>query len=239
MLYGTGSYATEAFLGAQYAASTFGLKLVSQQLAATDTDMSGAISSFKAAGAQDVVMVALAPQDFNAISAAQAANYTPTWVAASFLASALTTSIAPVLESNKFLVMGNGGNVDTADLSSNAPGVRLAIAAYKHFFHTAPVNPAVLYGYAQALVLEQIIAKACGKGNTLSRGALVQALAKIKTLTTQGLLPPLNYSVHEVNVPPTTEIYLSSVNTKVLGSLKAATGYFQAPQAKGLNLNGN
>ena len=239
LLYGTGPYATEADLGAQFAASTYGLKLVSQQLAATDTDMSGAIQSFKSAGAQYVIMVSLAPQDFDAISAGQAASYSPTWVAASFLASALTTSIAPVLESNKFLVMGNGGSVSTADLSTKGPGVKAAIKAYKGFFHTAPTNPAVLYGYAQAMALEQIMAKACGKGNTITRASMVKALGSIKTLTTQQLLPPLNYSVHKVNVPPTVQIYLSSVNTKALGSLQAASPYFASPAATKLNLNGN
>ncbi len=239
ILYGTGSYGTEAYLGAKFASQVYGLNLVSQQVAATDTAMGGPILSFKSAGAKYVIMVALAPQDFNAIAAAQASGYSPTWVAASFLASALTTSASSVLTSNNFLVMGNGGNVDTADLSDASPGVKVAVSAYERYFHAAPKDPAVLYGYAQADALEQIIARTCQNGGELTRANLVRTLASMKTLTTQGLLPPLNYSVHKVNVPPTTQIYLSKVDTTVLGSLKAASSYFAAPEASKLNLQGN
>jgi ABC-type branched-subunit amino acid transport system substrate-binding protein len=239
LLYGTGPYATEANLGAQFAASTYGLKLVSSQLAASDTDMTAAIQSFKSSGAKFVIMVALTPQDFDAVSAGQAAGYSPTWIAASFLSTALTTSIAPVVESNKFLVMGNGGNVSTSDLSGKSAGVKTVIQAYRGFFHAAPTNAAVVYGYAQAMALEEIITKACGKGNTLTRASMVKALGSIKTLNTNGLLPPLNYSQHKANVPPTVQIYLSSVSASALGSLKPATGYFSSPAATKLNLNGN
>jgi Periplasmic binding protein len=238
-LYGTGAYATEADLGAKFAAQQYGLKLVGQQLADTDTDMSGAVSAFKGAGAKYVVMVSLAPQDFNTISAAQAADYHPMWVAASFLASALGTSAGPVMKSSNFYVMGNGGNVDTANLSGTAPGVKDAIAAYKKYFHKTPDNPAILYGYAQAAALDEVISKSCSNGTAPTRGGLVKALASISTLNTDGLLPPLNYSVHKANVPPTDEIFLSKVNTKVVGSLENETSYFAAPEAAKLDLNGN
>jgi ABC-type branched-subunit amino acid transport system substrate-binding protein len=123
VLHGVGAYGDDAKNGTEWVAQRHGLKVVSQQVAATDTEMSAPMLAFRQADAKVAFLVALAPQQNNAIAAADAINYRPIHVAASFLPSAMTTTIAPTLKSNRYYVMGNGGGPAEAPLSSTGAAV--------------------------------------------------------------------------------------------------------------------
>jgi ABC-type branched-subunit amino acid transport system substrate-binding protein len=243
LLHGVGAYGDDAKAGFVYAAQSRGLKTVTQQVAATDTDMSGPMLAFKQAGATVALLIALAPQDNNAIAAADAIGYQPTIIAASYLSSALDTSIGGTLKSSRYYVLGNGGGPSIADLSSDSPLVKRAIQMYTQFFHQAPTDSSILLGYAQGYVYKNVMQAACGTGlkskknprvkiyKSLTRQSFLNALVRTKNLDMQGLLPDLNFANTYKKLPPTLAAYLSQVDTSVPGTLKAVTNYFTASDA--------
>jgi ABC-type branched-subunit amino acid transport system substrate-binding protein len=243
LLYGVGAFGDDAKAGMAYIAKSRGLNPVYSQVAGTDTDMSGAMLSFKQAGAKVAVLIALAPQDNNAIAAADAINYQPTFVAGSFLVSALNTSIAPTLKSSRFYEIGNGGGPSTAPLSSTDPLVAHAAATYQQFFHKPLTDSSVIYGYAQGYIYKTAMKTVCGAGTKdpknpkkkiykpLTRAGLTTAFTSMKNVDMGGLLPTLDFTLTQHALPPTLAVYLSQVDTSVNGSLKAVTKYFQAPDA--------
>src|SRR6185312_729333 len=100
----------------------------------------------------------------NAIAAMDSTGYQPTIVAASYLSSALDTSIGPTLKSSRYYVLGNGGGPSIADLSSDSPLVKRATQMYTAFFHQAPTDSSILLGYAQGYVYKNVMQAACGPG---------------------------------------------------------------------------
>jgi ABC-type branched-subunit amino acid transport system substrate-binding protein len=238
-LYGVGGFAEDGKRGIEYMANARGLKVVYQQVPATQPDMSGPMIAMERAGVKAVLANALTPQTLNAVAAAESIGFRPTFVGSTFQASALDSSLRPALTSGRVFILGNGGGPTTASLLSRQPGPRRAVADYTRFFHKPPSEPAMLYGYAQAYVFGEILKAACAnprnpkRPKPITRASLVAAFKKIKSMRTEGLLPPLNYSL--TGRPPTRQIFMSVVDANVQGGLRPITGYFQAPEGARYN----
>jgi ABC-type branched-subunit amino acid transport system substrate-binding protein len=233
-LYGVGAFAEDGKRGVQFMADARGLKVVYQQVPATQPDMSGPMIAMERAGVKAVLANALTPQTLNAVASAESINFKPTFVGSTFQASALDTSLKAALTSGRVFILGNGGGPTAASLLSPAPGVKRAVADYTKFFHKPPSEPAMIYGYAQSYVFAQILKAACAnpanpkKPKALTRASVVAAFKKIRNMDTEGILPPLNYSL--TGLPPTRAIFMSRVDATAQGGLRPITGYFQAPE---------
>lgn len=188
-IYFTGEYGANGLAGSKYFASQHGMTVEEAQINSTDTDMTAQITRFKASGVNALALTA-APQA--ASSAAVAAQQV-----------GLDVPIA-----------ANNPNFSPGMLAGPA-----AAALREHFYFATPVptfdqaqqlltdytakfevdgalQPAltVIYGHADAVVMKQILERACASKDLTPEG-VTTAKQSLTNPDTQGLTVPLDFTV--------------------------------------------
>jgi ABC-type branched-subunit amino acid transport system substrate-binding protein len=228
-LYFEGDYGEGGLKGVQYAAKQFGLKVVQQKIAATDTDMSGQVAAFKRAGVKAMWLTVGPKQLASAAGVAKSVGLNVPIGGNNpiFSPLLLKTAVGPILEKN-VTVFGS-----TAPASLDKPSVTKANAAYKKYYPKGLQQAAVMAGWSEAEVMNQVLTKACDNKD-LSRAGIVNALHSISNLDTGGLISgPLDYT--NVGQPSTKSVYVVKISGSAKGGQEAIGGPYEADAAKNYN----
>jgi len=226
-LYFEGDYGEGGLKGVKYAAQKHGLKVVEQKIKATDTDMTGQVSAFKSAGVK-ALWVTTGPKQLASLAGVAASvglNVPIGTNNPAFSPVLLQTPVAKSLEAN---VTSFGS---TAPISLDKPAVKATAAAYRKDYPNGTPQAAVVAGWAEAEVMNQVLQKACANKD-LTRQGVVSALHSLSSVDTGGLIAaPLDYT--KVGQPSTKAVYVVGVDHKALGGQKVLAGPYVSPTAQG------
>lgn len=156
----------------------------------TDTDFTGVISNLKSDNVKLVFVLPSAAQVGTLVSQAAAASYDAQWilpVPGSFDATLLDGPAKAQLEQR--LWIGSGQAPYTAD-SEAAKKVRTLFEASDA---KVPPQMAILSGYAQAQIWDNLLKASCSAGD-LSREGVMNVFKTLKNVDTGGLLVPLDFT---------------------------------------------
>ena len=183
-IYFEGEYGANGLAGSKYFASQHEMTIDEAQIKSTDSDMTAQVTKFKADGVK-AILLTTAPRR-------------PPPRPASPPRSGLNVPI-----------LGNNPVYDPSLLKSPAgPAIQahLIVASPVTTFDTQqqllkdytakyPGTPSlgVVHGYADAVVMDQILEKACANGD-LTRAGVTAAKASLSNVDTKGLVVPLDYS---------------------------------------------
>ena len=184
-IYFEGEYGANGLAGSKYFASQHKMTIDEAQIKSTDSDMSAQVTKFKADGVK-AILLTTAPK-----ATASAAG-----VAAQVGLNVPILGNNPVYDPVAAQEPGRPGD-------QGAPARRLA---GDHVRHPAadcsrttaakyPGTPSlgVVHGYADGVVMDQILEKACANGD-LTRDGVTKAKASLSNVDTKGLVVPLDYS---------------------------------------------
>ena len=219
-----GDYGENAAAGSRAAAAQYGLKLVEQQIKPTDADLTGQITALRGKGAKFVLLATTPSQTASAVGVAAATGYAATFLAAgpAYHPALLKTQVKDAIVHNLLV------STPVAPLSSNVPGATTVRQAYQAKYPNQPASVFVTYGYAQAMVTEQILKAACDKG-ALTRPGLQTAFHSLTHADTAGLVAPMDYS--QTGQIPARQVYLARPDPAVLGGLTQVQDLFTDPLA--------
>src|SRR4051812_43617231 len=228
-LYFEGDYGEGGLIGVKYAAKQNGLTVVEQKIKATDTDMSGQIAAFKRAGVKAMWLTVGPKQLASAAGVAKSVGLNVPIGGNNpiFSPLLLKTAVGPILEKN-VTVFGS-----TAPASLDKPSVNKANAAYKKYYPNGLQQAAVMAGWSEAEVMNQVLTKACDNKD-LSRAGIVNALHSISNLDTGGLISgPLDYT--QIGQPSTKSVYVVKISSSAKGGEETIGGPYEADAAKNYN----
>jgi ABC-type branched-subunit amino acid transport system substrate-binding protein len=183
-IYFEGEYGANGLAGSKYFASQHKMTIDEAQIKSTDSDMTAQVTKFKADGVK-AILLTVAPK-----------------------ATASAAGVAAQVGLN-VPILGNNPVYDPSLLKSPAgPAIlaHLLVASPVTTFDTQqqllkdytakhPGTPSlgVVHGYADAVVMDQILEKACANGD-LTREGVTAAKASLSNVDTKGLVVPLDYS---------------------------------------------
>ncbi|QFG22213.1 ABC transporter substrate-binding protein [Actinomadura sp. WMMB 499] len=188
-IYMQGEMGENSLKGSEYAAEQLGLKLVSQQIKPTDTDLTSQVNAMKAAGVKAILLDSTAQQTAAVAGSAQTAGLDVPIMGnvASFATSLLSTAAAPALTEHYYRVSGVGL------IGQDSPEVRKLADKYKAEY--GPEQPesggAVVLSYVTTHLFAEVIGNTC---DDLTREGVLAARAKVTDFTMPGLGPALNLS---------------------------------------------
>jgi ABC-type branched-subunit amino acid transport system substrate-binding protein len=226
-LYFEGDYGEGGLKGVKYAAAKHGLKVVEQKIKATDTDMTGQVSAFKQAGVK-AIWVTTGPKQLASVAGVAAAQGLDVPIAGNnpiFSPLLLQTPVGKVLEKNVTVFSG------TAPIALDKPAVAKAAGAFKEDYPKGVAQGAVIAGWAEGEVMNQVLTKACGNKD-LTRKGVVAALHSVKNLDTGGLIAaPMDFT--NVGQPSEKAVYVLTIDKGAVGGARALGGPYTSPTAQG------
>ncbi|GAA2442581.1 ABC transporter substrate-binding protein [Streptomyces glaucus] len=216
-----GDYGANALEGSKWAAGRAGLKVVGQEIKATDTDLSAQVSALRKAGVKAVLISAGPAQTASlaGVAASRGLRVPIVSSAPGFAPQLMKTPAAAALESMLHVVSA------APAVSSGLPGVRRMVAAYEKKYPGSPVDSGVLSGYNAAHLLAVGLEKACEEGS-LARADVVRAHRSQKNADT-GLGTPQDFT--DVSRPASLETYVLRPDRKATGGLVGVEDAHRAP----------
>ena len=213
-IYIDSEYGQNGLLGTKAYAKAHGLKVVEAPLAGTDTDLTATITKLKSEGVTAIAIttapaasasaaIQMKTQGLSVPLLASAGSFAPSLLKDDTAASALS-ELATVMNSN-------------APFSADLPAAKKIRDEYAAKGVTDEPSTYVPYGYTAGKVWEAILKQACSDGD-LTRQGILDAKAKIKGLTTDGLTGDLDYSVP--GAPPARESFVLGIDKSAQGGLK-------------------
>ncbi len=195
-IYFEGEYGANGLAGSKYFASQHKMTIDEAQIKSTDSDMTAQVTKFKADGVK-AILLTTAPK-----------------------ATASAAGVAAQVGLN-VPILGNNPVYDPSLLKSSAgPAImaHLLIASpvttfdnqqqlLKDYTAKYPGTPSlgVIHGYADAVVMDQILEKACANGD-LTRDGVTKAKLSLSNVDTKGLVVPLDYS--KAGQSPSSESFI-------------------------------
>lgn len=214
MVYLEGDYGESAHQGAEAFAERNDITLVASLVKPTDSDMTAAVNTALQQGA-DAFFIGSVP--------------------------AHTSSVATVLEaSGEDVVMGGSWPSYTASLVNNTGGEYLQehfyagsmattleveagapiLEAYEAKYNAVPETNQVPMGYGIAAMVHQVLEQACANGDLTPEG-VVAAKVELGTLTSDGVMPNMDYTVPGNS--PTLEEFIVQLDPEVDGGIKTVS----------------
>lgn len=219
-----GEYGANGLAGSKYFAQQNGLKLVDAKVTSLDTDVQSIVTKFKGQGVKAIVLSTTPPQTASAAanSAGLGLNVPLIGNSVSFAPALLDTPAAPAL--SRLFVVASAVPYDSpvAKAKELAKQFEAARTGLKPTF-------AVQYGYAQGLIWQQILTKACA-AKDLSRAGIHAAPNSSSKITTDKLVSKLDFS--KPGSPSSRDVYIAQVDKSVPGGLKQVQALKQFPDAK-------
>jgi ABC-type branched-subunit amino acid transport system substrate-binding protein len=223
-IYIDGEYGANGLRGAQYFADKHKLKIVTQKVTSTDTDMKAAVTKFKG---EKVKAIALTTSPAQTASAAAnnaglkldvpLVGNNPTF------APQLLDTPAKAALAKLYLV------ASSVPFGSDVPKAVDIAKKYKDSGATELPNAGVPYGYAIGSILGQLLEKACSNKD-MTRDGIQKALQQSTSITTDNLVADLDFS--STGTPATREVYIAVPDEKVDGGLRQVKPLFASDDAK-------
>ncbi|MFE9776246.1 ABC transporter substrate-binding protein [Streptomyces sp. NPDC005931] len=210
-VYFEGDYGANALEGSTWAAKKAGVKVAAQKIKATDTDLSAQVSTLRKKGVKAILISAGPAQTASLVGVAASRGLRVPVVsnAPGFAPQLMKTPAAPALAGMLHMVS------PAPAVSSDIPGVKTMVAAYKKKYPGSPVDSGVLSGYNAAQLMGANLKKACEAGG-LTREDVVKAHRAQKNADT-GLGTPQDFS--DVDRPASVKAYLLRPDTKAVGNV--------------------
>jgi ABC-type branched-subunit amino acid transport system substrate-binding protein len=218
-------YGLEAALGSRYAASQLGLRLTEIRLDPAQLDVSAQVAQLLAAKVR-AVLVTTGPQQTAAlVGAGAAAGLTAPVIGnnPTYLPALLRTPAGPALQ-KLFMLVGPSNPVSAG--GSAVTGVLDALRAAEPAL--APDSTSI-YGWAVARAYVEVLRRACAAGD-LSRAGVAAAFRRTEPVSTDGLLPDLDFS--RPGSPPTRQVFISRPDPTAAGGLTLLASLFSSPLAR-------
>jgi ABC-type branched-subunit amino acid transport system substrate-binding protein len=232
-VYFEGDYGEGGLKGIQYAAQKHGLTVVQQKIKATDTDMSGQVSALKRAGVK-AIWVTTGPKQLASVAGVAASQGLNVPIAGNnpvFSPLLLQTPVGPVLEKNLTVFSG------TAPISLDKPAVAKVASSFKKHYPKGLGQGAVVAGWAESEVMNQVLQKACANKD-LTRQGVVSALHSIGNLDTGGLIAePMDFT--KLGQPSEKAVYVLGIDKSAAGGAKVIEGPYTSPTAKAFQESGS
>lgn len=230
-IYFEGEYGANGLLGSEYAAKTFGLTVVKQQVKATETDMTAAVGALKAAGVKAIMLTVGPKQTASAVGVAAASGLTVPFLGNNPVYSPLLlgTAAGPALEANLYV------SASSSPLSADTPAAKKVLAAFRAKYPHDASNAGVTYGYGVAKIYQQTLKAACAKKD-LSRAGIESAFRTLTNVTTDGIIAPLDYSKPGEIPTRQTNVLRPDKATIAIDGLKVDKELFESDAAKAYTL---
>jgi ABC-type branched-subunit amino acid transport system substrate-binding protein len=225
-VYFVGDFGQNALAGTQYAAAHNGLKVVTQQITPTATDLSSQVAAFKQAGVKAIVASAAPPQIASLAGVAHASGLNVPIISngPGFAPQLLATPVAPALKANLYLV------TSLAPPSLSEPAVAAVTQTWTSSYpKDPPAAVSVIVGWAEGQIMKAVLQKACDS-KQLTRQGVLNAFHQLSSIDTGGLVAgPLSYA--SVGQPPERAVYIARVDAKAPGGTRSV-GVFESANAK-------
>ncbi len=207
-----GDYGENAAAGSRAAAKEYGLRLVEQMIKPTDSDLTDQITALRGAGATFVLLTTTPAQTASAVGAAAATGSHATFLASgpAYHPALLKTPARDALLENLLVT------TPIAPFTSPASGPTRVRRAFMDRYPGQLPSISVDYGYAQAMVMAQILQAACDRGS-LTRPGLLSAFHSLRHADTEGLVAPMDYS--RTGKIPARQIDIARPDDMALGGL--------------------
>ena len=224
-IYIDGDYGQSALAGSRAAAEEFGLTLYEYGVTTAETDLSEVLATVRASGAQHVLLTTTPQQTASAVVAAERLSYDGIFMGSNpaFSPALLKGPARKALEQR--LVVATS----VAPFSANGSGPTAVREAFLARHPTAPRTSWVMFGYAQGLVMGELLDAACKAGD-LTRAGLSKALRQLWFVDARQLLPPLSYD--EPGEIPARESYIAQPDARIDGGLAVVGEIAAAPLAR-------
>jgi ABC-type branched-subunit amino acid transport system substrate-binding protein len=224
-VYFQGDYGQNALAGVRYAAGKDGLKVTAQEVTPADTDMTSQVAVFKRAGVKAIIGSVAPPQTASLAGVAMASGLAVPIVVngPGFDPHLLGTAAAPALKANVYV------STSMAPPSLGAPAVSQVTKAWTaRYPKTPPAAVSVIFGWAQAEIMNKVLTQACASKD-LTRQGVLNAFHQLSSVDTGGLVAaPLNYTA--VGQPPERTVYIASIDPALPGGTKSL-GTFESANA--------
>jgi ABC-type branched-subunit amino acid transport system substrate-binding protein len=196
-IYFEGDYGANGLAGSKYFASKHNMTIDEAQIKSTDTDMSAQVTRFKADGVKAILLTTAPAATASAAGvAAQAGLDVPILGNNPVYAPGLLAGPAgPALKAHLFVA----SPVTTFDQQPQL------LKDYTAKYPGGTPSLGVVHGYADALVMEQILEKACSNGDLTPEG-VTKAKQSLTKVDTKNLVVPLDYS--KLGESPSMESYI-------------------------------
>lgn len=223
-IYIQGEYGEDALLGSKYAAQQLGLKLISQQVTASATDMSSQVAALKNQGVKAILVTTTPTQTASivGVDAASGLNVPVMGNSPTFVPQLLGTAAGPALASLFYLA------ASWQPYSGDSVGATKVRAEYSKAYQDVP-NGGVDWGYGAAVAYSTVLKKACDNKD-LTRAGVQAAFRQTTSVNTDGILPSLDYS--RPGDPPTREALIAQADNAVAGGLKVVSPLAASDLAK-------
>jgi ABC-type branched-subunit amino acid transport system substrate-binding protein len=223
-IYIDGEYGGNGLRGVKYFAEQHNMKLEAAKVTATDTDMKSIITSFKGKGVKAISLTTTPAQ-----TASAASNNAGLGLKVPMMGN--NPTFAPVLLDGpaKNALKELYVSASAVPYASNVPAAKTVAAEFKKIANGAKPFFTAQFGYATGVVWEQILKKACDSKD-LSREGIHNALTSSKDISTDKLLPPLDYS--KQGSPASRQVYIAQVDPNSEGGLKQVKPLFESKEAQ-------
>lgn len=224
-IYVGGEYGENGLRGAQYYAAQHNMTVKAVKVAATDTDMTNIVTGFKGEGVKAIALSTTPAQTASALNADKALGLNvpavgnnPTFTPAVNLAGPAADAVA-----NLYVAQSS------VPFSSTAPKAAEVRRLFAAKYPQGQKNGGVPYGYAEGLIWEQILQKACQDGD-LTRAGVHDAFVKSSKITTDGLVASdLNFA--QKGAPASRSVYIAQADASQEGGLKQVSDVFTSKEA--------
>jgi ABC-type branched-subunit amino acid transport system substrate-binding protein len=196
-IYFEGDYGANGLAGSKWFASKHNMTIDQAQIKSTDTDMTAQVTKFKADGVK-AILLTTAPQATASAAgvAAQVGLNVPILGNNPVYAPGLLQSPAgPALKAHMFIA----SPVTTFDQQQQL------LKDYQAKYPGGTPSLGVVHGYADAMVMNEILNKACQNGDLTPEG-VAKAKQSLTNVDTKGLVVPLDYS--KLGDSPSKESYI-------------------------------
>lgn len=226
-IYLEGEYGANGLAGSKYAAEKLGLTVEAVQVKATEADMTSAVTKLKAAGVK-AIMLTTSPKQTASVAGVAAASgldvpllgNNPT-----YSPLLLGTPAGPALVKNLYI----SGSIQP--LSADTATTKQLLTDFTAKFPSTSTNAGVTYGYAVSKVFAESLKKACDNKD-LSREGLENAFRSLKSVETDGITAPLDFSVKGGISSRETRIVRPNMETAKVDGLKTEKDLFESDIAK-------
>ncbi|WP_254781812.1 ABC transporter substrate-binding protein [Modestobacter sp. DSM 44400] len=211
-IYFEGEYGANGLAGSKYFASQHNMTVDEAQIKATDADMSSVVTKFKADGVNAILLTVAPGQTASAAAVANQVGLTVPILGNNpvFAPGLLDSPAGQVLKDHLFIA----SPVTTFDKQPEL------LKKYTDQFPGGTPSLGVVHGYADAVVMDQILEKACESGDLTPEGVL-KAKQSLSDVDTDGLAVPLDFSVQPGESPSQQSFILQPTDGP--GGAKAIT----------------
>lgn len=222
-IYIKGEYGDSGYAASTYYAKKHNQTIVPIQVAATDADMSAAITKLKSEGVKAVLLTTTGAQLGSAATtmAAQGMGDLP-------IVGNNPTYATTLLKGPAAAALGNYYRGISANSYASDVPILKEIAKKYEAKYTDTVNDDIGIGYAFGLVMGAALSKACDNKD-MTRAGIVKASENLK-VDTKGITAPLDYS--KPGVPSTRETVVEQIDPSVPGGVKVVQELKASQDAK-------